>query len=98
MATADTLAIFTPRGYEPPTSNYATLDTRNAHVVLDFDTTTQETAIWSGVMPYNYGGGNLTVYVHSSMTSATSSDIWQRPHPERRVHSRRCGDGQHRGG
>jgi hypothetical protein len=75
MATGDTLAIFTPRGYEPPTANYATLDTRNAHSVLDFDTTTQETAIWSGVMPYNYGGGNLTVYVHSSLTSATSGTV-----------------------
>jgi len=75
MASGDTLAIFSPRSNEPPTSNYATLDTRNTQMVLDFDTTTQETAIWSGVMPYNYAGGNLTVYVHSSMTSATSGTV-----------------------
>jgi hypothetical protein len=40
--------------------------------VLDFDTTTQETAIWSSIMPYGYSGGDLTAYVHFSMTSATS--------------------------
>lgn len=72
MASGDTLCVFSPRGNEPPSSNFASLDTRNTQVVLDFDTTTQEAAIWSGVMPYNYAGGNLTVYVHYSLTSATS--------------------------
>jgi hypothetical protein len=75
VASGDVLCVFGPRGNEPPTSNFATLDTRNTQVVLDFDTTTQETAIWSGVMPYHYGGGNITVYVHSSMTSATSGTV-----------------------
>jgi hypothetical protein len=75
MASGDVLCVFGPRGNEPPTANFATLDTRNTQCVLDFDTTTQEAAIWSGVMPYHYAGGNITVYVHSSMTSATTGTV-----------------------
>lgn len=75
MATGNTLAVFLPMGYEPPSSNYATLDTRNGHPVLDFDTTTQETAIWTGVLPRHYAGGGITVYIHWAATSATSGTI-----------------------
>lgn len=75
MASGDTLAIFTPLHNEPPSSNYATLDTRNGHTVLDFDAATQETAIFKGVMPRNYGGGGITVYVHAALTSATSGTL-----------------------
>ncbi len=74
-------------GYEPPSSNYATLDTRNGHPVLDFDTTTQETAIWTGVLPRHYAGGGITVYIHWAATSATSGTIgWD-------VSFERIGDG-----
>lgn len=75
MASGDTLLIFTPQCNEPTSSNYATLDLRNAHPVLDFDATTNESAVFSGVMPRNYGGGGVTVYLHYAMTSATSGDI-----------------------
>jgi hypothetical protein len=44
MASGDTLVIFTPLNNEPPSSNYATFDTRNLHTVLDFDDTTAESA------------------------------------------------------
>lgn len=70
-----TLAVFTPYGNEPPATNYATLDTRNGHPCLDFDTTTAEAAVWSGVMPHSYSGSGITVYVHSAATSATSGTI-----------------------
>ena len=75
MASGDTLLIFHPYNNEPPTANYATLDTRNQHPVLDFDATTNETAIFSAVMPRNYAGGGLTVYLHYAMTSAEADTV-----------------------
>ena len=83
MASGDTLLIFTPHCYEPPSSNAATPDARNQHAVLDFDDTTNESAVFSAVMPRHYGGGGVTVYLHYAMTSATSGDVdwdvaWER--------------------
>ena len=75
MASGNTLAIFLPLANEPPSSNYATLDMNNVHPVLDFDATTNESAVFSGIMPRNYSGGGLTVYIHYAMTSANSGDI-----------------------
>lgn len=72
MASGNTLAIFLPLQNEPPASNYATFDTRNQHAVLDFDDTTQETAIFGALMPRHYAGGGVTVYVHWAATSATT--------------------------
>jgi hypothetical protein len=74
MATGNTLCIFTPQGYEPPASNYATFDTRNSHPILDFDQTTQEGAVWSGVLPRHYAGGGITVYL-TWTTSVTSGTV-----------------------
>ena len=67
--------VFRARDNEPPTSNYATLDTRNNHPVLDFDTTTQETAIFGDVISASYGGGDITVSVIAALTSATSGTL-----------------------
>lgn len=75
MATGDTLLIFTPQQNEPPASNFATFDTRNGHLVLDFDDTTGEVAIFKGTVPRNYAGGGITVYVHAAATSATTGTI-----------------------
>ena len=75
MASGDTLSRFKPQSNEPTASNYATLDTRNSHPVLDFDATTNEDAVFSDVMPQAYGGGGVTVYIHYAMTSATSGDV-----------------------
>ena len=72
MASGDTLATFFPSDNEPPSSNYATLDTRNLHPVLDFDGATDEEAVFTGLLPRNYANGGLTVYCHVSFTSATS--------------------------
>lgn len=72
MASGDTLLVFKTHDNEPPASNYATVDQRNSHLVLDFDTTTGEAAVFSGVLPRNYGGNGITVYIHYAMTSATT--------------------------
>lgn len=72
MASGDTLAIFMPADNEPPSSSYATLDTRNGHPVLDFDAGTDESAVFSGILPRNYAGGGITIYLHWAASSATS--------------------------
>jgi hypothetical protein len=83
MASGDTLLVFTAAHGTPTATNYATFDVRNAHTVLDFDDTTNESTVFEAVMPRHYGGGGVTVYLHYSMTSATSGDIdwdvaWER--------------------
>src|SRR3990167_5268324 len=72
MASGNSLVIFTPQNNEPPSSAFATLDTRNGHLVLDFDGATDEEAVFTGIMPDNYASGGLTVKVHVAFTSATS--------------------------
>jgi len=78
MASGDTLLIFHPYNNEPPAASYATLDTRNQHVVLDFDAAADENALFSAVMPQHYAGTTgVTVYLHWSASSATSGDtVW----------------------
>lgn len=75
MASGNTLVAFFPADNEPPSSAFATLDTRNGHPVLDFDAASDESAIFTGVLPRNYGGGGLTVYLHWAATSATSGAV-----------------------
>ncbi len=75
MATGNTLLTFFPQDNEPPLTNYATLDMRNSHPVLDFDTTTSEAALFTGVLPRNYAGGGITVYLHAALTSAITGTL-----------------------
>lgn len=75
MASGDTVAVFTPLSNIPPSSNFATLDTRNGYTVLDFDDTTDESTIFQGFMPNHYAGGGVTVTVGWMATSATSGTI-----------------------
>jgi hypothetical protein len=78
MASGDTLLTFFPYANEPPAANYATLDTRNLHPCLDFDGSTDEEAVFTGILPRHYAGGGLTVYLHVAFTSALSGNaFWQ---------------------
>lgn len=73
MASGDTLLQFIPYCNEPPDADFATLDARNFHPVLDFALT--EEAVFSAIMPRHYAGGGVTVYLHYAMTSAEADDI-----------------------
>lgn len=75
MASGNTLNIFTPAANEPPSSSYATLDTRNGHPVLDFDAASDESAVFTSVLPRHYAGGGLTITLIWSATSATTGDV-----------------------
>ena len=75
MASGDTLVVLTPQNSEPLTANTATLDTRNQHPVLDFDAATNESTVFSWVMPRHYAGGGVTIYLHYAMSSATSLTV-----------------------
>jgi hypothetical protein len=79
MGSGQTLAVFYPSDNEPPAANPATLDLRNLRPCLDFDATTNETAIFTGVMPQHYAGGGVTVYIHwaaSTDTTDTHHCFW----------------------
>jgi hypothetical protein len=75
MASGNTLLVFGPLNNNPPATNYATFDTRNSVPVLDFDASTDEAAVFSGVLPRHYSGGGLTLTCHCAMTSATSGNV-----------------------
>jgi hypothetical protein len=76
MASGATLVVFTPRDAEFPATNYATFDTRNAHLCLDFDTATGETAYFSSVMPQNYSAATgVTVILHWAGTIAGTNTV-----------------------
>lgn len=76
-----------PEGSMPPTTLYATLDTRpggstpaESVLVLDFDDSTIEYTDWKVVMPSTYHGGGLTAILKWSATTAVgtaaSSTLW----------------------
>ncbi len=75
MASGNSLIQFSPLANEPPTSNFATLDTRNSHPCLDFDAGTDESAIFTGVLPRHYSGGGITVSLRWAASSATSGNV-----------------------
>jgi hypothetical protein len=71
-----TLARFSALDNQPPTSNYATFDTRNSIAVLDFDAGTAESAVFVGIIPEgaDFSTG-IAVRIVWMATSATSGDV-----------------------
>jgi len=69
------LTYFTALNNQPPASNFATLDTRNSIAVLDFDDTTEESAVFVGVIPDNaVTSSGLSVRINWMATTATSGN------------------------
>ena len=77
MASGNTLIIWRAQDGRAPSANFATLDTRNLHPVLDFDDTTDESVDFEGVMPRNYAGGGVTVYIHYCDEAIAGVLLWQ---------------------
>lgn len=70
-----TIAVFTALDNQPPAANYATFDTRNSIAVLDFDDTTEEAAVFVGIIPEAAVlTSGIMVRIKWMATSATSGD------------------------
>jgi hypothetical protein len=70
-----TIAVYTPRDNQPPASAFATLDTRNSIACLDFDTATEEAAIFVGVIPEGATlTSGITIRITWTAATATSGD------------------------
>ena len=59
-----------------PVNCVATPDEANSGPVLDFDASVNEIAMFSAVMPANYGGGGLTCNLAITSTTATGDMSW----------------------
>lgn len=75
MASGNTLAELIPQMAEPPASGYAQLDTRNSIALLAFDASTNESAVFRGVLPSHYSGGGLTIDIYWMGATATSGNV-----------------------
>jgi len=75
----NTIMRLFPKDNEPPTSGFATIDTRNSHPVLDFPSTGSPTAIFRTYLPqgatFAGSGTALTIYIDAAATSATSGVV-----------------------
>lgn len=73
MASGQTLLVFNPQSGVPPAANSPQLDTRNNHVIWDFDAAANELLDFESLMPRNYNGGGLTVAIVWSATTASAN-------------------------
>lgn len=67
---------FTPADNQPPATNFATLDTRNSVLVLEFDAATDESAVFVGYIPEGTTLTNgLKVRLSWMADTATSGNV-----------------------
>lgn len=74
-----TLAAFNAMDNQPPAAAFATLDTRNSIALLDFDDTTNENAIFLGVIPQGaiLTSGLKIRLIWTATTATTGNCVWQ---------------------
>jgi hypothetical protein len=71
-----TIQRFTPRDNQPPATNYATLDTRNSILVLEYDASTEESGYFVGVIDESMTlASGLTVRIWWMADTATSGNV-----------------------
>ena len=73
MASGGTLISWTMHAHEPPAASAGTPDKRNEHPVVDL--ALNEIVMFSSILPRDYAGSGLTVYLHYAMSSATADDV-----------------------
>ena len=75
----NTILQFFPRDAEFPSTNFATIDTRNNHPCLDFDDNTTETVFFTGFIPqgasFATSGTALTFVLLSTAQTALTGNI-----------------------
>jgi hypothetical protein len=75
MASGQTLCRWDAGANRPPASNWATPIARNSQLALAFDDSTAQSALFSDVLPRNYGGGGITLSLLWASASATSGNV-----------------------
>ena len=75
MASGDLMVQWGALANEAPASGYATFDQRNGQPCLDHDAAATEGCVFSGILPGNYAGGGLTVYIVWAASTATSGNV-----------------------
>jgi hypothetical protein len=72
-----TYAVFTATDNQPPSTAFATLDTRGTGIaVLDFDDATDESAVFVSIIPEAASlGSGLKIRLHWAATTATSGNV-----------------------
>lgn len=71
-----TLARFTASDNQPPAGSFATLDTRNSVLVLDFDDASVESAVFVGQIPEGADlSSGISVRLYWMATSATTGNV-----------------------
>lgn len=77
-ASGQTLLVLPAAACYPETTSGVQIDSRNDHLVWDFDGATDEELLCPAVLPRNYAGGGLTVSLYIAFTSATTgTSRWQ---------------------
>lgn len=73
-----TYAVFNALDNQPPATAFATLDTRNSIAILDFDDTTDESAIFLGVIPEaaSLGSGLKIRLIWTAATATSGAVVW----------------------
>lgn len=72
MASGQTLLVFNAQAGAPPSTAAPQFDTRNNHLVWDFDAAANENLDFETLLPRNYNGGGLTLTLIWSATTATT--------------------------
>ena len=75
MASGQTLLVFNALSGTAPSTNFATLDQRNNHAVLDFDAAVAESIDFEQLLPRNYNGGGITAVIVWSAATATTGNV-----------------------